>query len=413
MTRAGRRSRSSNFVSDLSAAPELTVSVLAVLSLGTAACSSPSATEGVERVVSLPGPVALHTLPSEGDGADDLLIGGSSGLYLARGGVEGLGPAERVDRSPVATRPGSIVWIDGENGRGILVHAGRHVRWYPASGDSLDRPGRLRTPWTRTLDLERADLDGDRRSEAVALGTTGDTVFVAEIHPVSRRRADVLWSAVGTGRLVRSQLSSAGREPGAGCDSLLVARYGAGGGRLGRLDCDVGGGAALERLVSGVAPADLVTGDFDGDGSTDVGWADLEGGLQWWHGGDTETLDPDFRAFDAAQILRAEGISRAGYARAVASLPPTGELVDEAALAALDHDGDGDTDLVAVSPGKGVLRLYPNLDGGFGSGASVASGFDDADDVAVGQFDGVPGSDVAVAADGFVWLVSEARLEGL
>ena len=235
----------------------------------------------------------------DGDGSEDLVTAGASGLVSARSGLKGLLWSVRLSSRP-STPPtladlgaGPLVLLGGAGGD-LIALSGRDGRASGWSGPVASAP---------IAGLGVGDTDGDKRNEAVVVASDGGVYAAQELQ---RRRL-----GGAPGRVSRPP--AVGDLDGDGkAEVVLVMDDGA--------VYFVRDGGTVRASASGVRSAPVIA-DADGDGFLEV----VAGGA-------------------GLQVLRRNGIAQAG----TPFVPPARDRATavEAPPLAADADGDGRLDLL-------------------------------------------------------------------
>ncbi|MBI5169146.1 MAG: VCBS repeat-containing protein, partial [Candidatus Eisenbacteria bacterium] len=290
----------------------------------------------------------LERADVDGDGLDDVLAASATQAALLRG----LGDGRFAPLAPFAVDAARRVRLADVNGDGLLdlvTLGAASLAWH--AGDGTGAFGAAQSSALEGgVDFVCADFDADGFADVAALvdGSAGPSLVVRGTDDLPLARA---WSAPldGTPRqLVCGDLDGDGVTDLAIADGTELEIW-RGGGAAGRGDATFA--LASSRALPGGAAA-LSLGDFDPDGRLDVAACALASGDLWTLGTPT---------FAAAAMELGTPVAA-----------PTGSAVRSPVVAAFD--GDGRADVALVAPASAEVRVLAGTAAGFGAPRVFAGG---------------------------------------
>ena len=360
-----------------------------------------------------------------GDGKDDLvglIQTGAEVMRVSIGHGDGtftLGDIHPAGANPIQPRLGDV---DGDGSLDVLVtgQLARAVNLFQNQGDGTFGMPRVET--TRDLrDVELADLDGDGDPDLLAVDDIAGHLTV--------------WRNPGDGAFTLAATHSTGfgarvamtarLDAGAALDVLVVRETGE---LLVYLNDGAGNLLAPASIAVGGTPRGIASGDLDGDGDLDLVvpstgttarvW--LGDGLGGFNGGQTLTATTgtfdrvalgrfdagatlDVAIANGSRVVVHPGAGNGTFGAASVLLPLASGTAST--LEAADADGDGDTDLFAVTS-AGSVAHWRNDAGTFAPRVDLSSrtypdfSFQPVIDLRVRDFDADGAPDLVAAPAG-------------
>lgn len=295
-----------------------------------------------------PAPGAPVAGDVDGDGYADLLTGQppTSQLYLTRGFAGGFRPVESIGPAPnrQAVRGDfdgdgrtDVATMARDNGVDVMrpldgeLEKWRTEEWHPQDPDG-PRPGTA----------SPADLDGDGRTDLLLAHPAQDRVwFEALLSTGTSFRSGGQWAVLEDTGLYDVRFLGADLTGDGAGDLVVLTEADPMGSGVWVLESGDGGFGPPTRWARGlnwsVPDTRLLAGDFDGDGTEDLGMV---------HDAGVPEIDVSLSTGRGLEPSR-PWLDIATYARATGQVgdPESALLDDGARMVAADYDGDGRADL--------------------------------------------------------------------
>ena len=253
------------------------------------------------------------------DGDDDIIVFNGQLQWIENLGAGSWGPIESLASVSRRVFPMALGDVDGDRDHDLIgIENGHLMMWENTSSGPFAGWVILQSGLEASA-LRMADLDNDKRDEAILWGPGGITVFTSDQGNLDEQYAELPRSLPISGRIRTIDLDGDGRQ------ELIYSRS-AGANEVAVREID---GSVRSLFTINSSPRDYASADLDGDGQRDLITFGGDNTVSWWS--------------DAAATPNAMVIALGS--------PPSGAVGD--------IEGDGDIDLVLAS-GQDRFEWYDN-----------------------------------------------------